>query len=221
MTNSLDGERWQTFRAEVIELDGGVCRRCRSGPKDGAVLLVHHLEYIPGRRPWDYLHKQCETLCKGCHAAEHGKIPPKTGWEYLGDDDLGDLCGTCEYCGNEIRYVFYVHHPDWVTLGVGTDCCDRLTGAEYASDHRDLAKRKDRFVSSPRWKENKGMLSIQQKQLAIEIRPSSLGFRIFMKGKGGKKTFTTIDEAKGRVFEVIESGEVEKYFQKHNKNKKT
>lgn len=92
-------------------------------------------------------------------------------------------------------------------------------GTEHASDQRDQVKRKDRFVSSPRWKENRGVLSIQQKRIAIEIHPSSPGFRISMNGQGGRKSFTTIDEAKGYVFEVIENGEVEKYFQKHNKKK--
>lgn len=214
MTTSVDVARWRDFRAQVIELDGGVCRRCGRGPKDDVVLQVHHLEYITGRKPWEYQYAQCETLCKGCHAAEHGKIPPRSGWVFLGSDDLGDLTGTCEYCGNEIRYVYYVHHAKWDQLGVGTVCCDNLTGTEQASDHRELLKRKDRFVASPRWSINQGVHSIRQKLMAIEIRPVAGAFRICINGRVGKKTFASADEAKRFVFDVIESGKAEAYLQK-------
>jgi len=91
---------WDIFRKEVIELDGGACVECKRTVKDEVVLQVHHKEYIKGKLPWEYPYNSCETLCKGCHAAKHGIIPPKSGWEYAGSHDLEELIGKCELCGS-------------------------------------------------------------------------------------------------------------------------
>ena len=213
-------ERWNKFRVEIIELDGGVCARCGRGPEDGAALQVHHKEYIQGRFPWDYPYRLCETLCKGCHAAEHGKIPPQTGWTYLGEEDLGDLIGTCDYCGNSIRYSFAICHEHWEPIEVGTVCCDNLTGTELASNHMEsihrFDQRKSRFVSSPRWKNQHNVQSITQKHINIEIRAMSDGFRIFMNSYKGKKVFPTPEAAKAAVFEVIDNGQAERFLREHS-----
>src|SRR5712664_728131 len=71
---------WRAFRTEVIRLHDGVCNRCQRGPDDGVTLQVHHNIYLPKRLPWQYPHESCEALCKGCHAQEHGKIMPQSGW---------------------------------------------------------------------------------------------------------------------------------------------
>ncbi|MCX7257277.1 MAG: hypothetical protein NTZ64_11205 [Polaromonas sp.] len=118
---------WKIFRNEVIRLDGGACSNCGKTASDGAILQVHHKQYFSGRSPWDYPYNLCETLCKGCHAAEHGLIPPKFGWEHVGWDDLGELNGICECCGTSIRYIFLVQHPKWNPMEVGEICCDNLT----------------------------------------------------------------------------------------------
>ena len=210
--------RWELFREEVIELDGGRCVRCGKDRQMGAILQVHHKQYIKGRKPWEYSYSDCETLCKGCHAGEHGLIPPKTGWEYLGEEDLGGLEGTCEYCGTDIRYVFYISHPKWPSLGVGTVCCDNLTETQLASNHmesvRRFATRKERFVVSPRWKRSNGRVDIQQKGLVIGIDVAGSTYRIWVNGQPGKKRFKTIDQAKEQVFEVIENGKAEAYLRK-------
>lgn len=213
---STQRERWNKFRIEVIELDGGVCVRCGRGPNDGAVLQVHHKKYINGKLPWDYPYKLCETLCKGCHAAEHGKIPPKTGWIYLSEDDLGDLSGACEYCGNGIRYSFLISHENWEPMEVGTVCCDNLTGTQLASNHMEsiqrFDRRRSRFVSSLRWKEQRKIFSISQKGIGVELRLSPEGFHIYMDGYKGKKVFATVEPAKAAVFDVIENGQAERFL---------
>src|SRR5262249_24370175 len=111
-------KEWKLFREEVIHLDGGVCVRCSRGVADGELLHVHHKFYAPGRKPWEYPYEACETLCRSCHAQEHGIIPPKDGRELVGDYDLGDLSGSCDYCRTEIRYVFVIQHCKWITLEV-------------------------------------------------------------------------------------------------------
>src|ERR1700709_1007284 len=92
---------WLKFRAEIIKLDDGKCVRCGRARTEGVVLQVHHKSYAPGRRPWEYPHAECETLCKGCHAEEHGKIMPQSDWELVASDDLGGLNGNCELCETE------------------------------------------------------------------------------------------------------------------------
>src|SRR5947199_154358 len=105
------GEKWEAFREQILDLDGFACRRCGKRQADGAVLQVHHTIYFPGRMPWDYPPSSCETLCKGCHAEQHGIIKPQTGWELLGWDDAGDLCEHCENCGTEIRVDIHEISP--------------------------------------------------------------------------------------------------------------
>jgi len=102
---------WKEFRQSIIESDGHKCSICGANG-DGVVLQVHHKKYISGRLPWDYASKDCMTLCRSCHASEHGIIRPKFNWQYLGDEDLGDLIGNCERCGTDIRYAFYVYHEN-------------------------------------------------------------------------------------------------------------
>jgi len=95
---------WRTFREELLRLHDGVCGRCYRGQPEGVVLQVHHKIYIRGRLPWEYPPEACEVLCKGCHAEEHGRIMPQSGWEHFGDyDDLGAPDGECELCGTAIR----------------------------------------------------------------------------------------------------------------------
>lgn len=111
MPNPYSNVQWIEFRNEMIELDGGVCKRCGRGIGDGVVLQVHHKAYRKGALPWEYSYSDCETLCKGCHGQEHGKVRPSFGWELLGTDDLGELSGVCEFCSTEIRYVFLFSIP--------------------------------------------------------------------------------------------------------------
>ncbi len=191
---------WQRFRKEVIELDGGICVRCRRGPLEGAVLQVHHKEYLPGKLPWEYPYELCETLCKGCHAEEHGIIRPFTGWECFGHDDLGEPTGECEVCGNAIRHVFFVQHAKWPSLEVGETCCDHLTETTEASDHMDSVRRfetrRQRFIQSSRWThEPDGSLVIYQKGFDLNVVPCPPGFRLIVNSWKGKRQFSSIDEA--------------------------
>ncbi|MBN2607207.1 MAG: hypothetical protein JXR47_07710 [Thiotrichales bacterium] len=212
---------WKTFRNEVIELDGGQCVRCQKTAEEGAVLQVHHKRYIRGKFPWEYPFELCETLCKGCHAAEHGKIPPKTGWEYAGSDDLGDLIGTCEYCGSPLRYIFYISHEKWPTLEVGTVCCDNLTGTETASTQRRQKDREINFLNSSRWKvtqtkdqndQNINSFKIKLKGNNICITQISFGkFQLTINNTEGK-VYSSLNKAKIKAFHFIDSGDAEKYF---------
>lgn len=203
---------WLRFREDVIKLDGGRCVQCLRSRADDVVLQVHHKRYVAGRKPWEYAYDECETLCRGCHGAEHGKVMPRRGWECIGHDDLGDLIGECELCGTGLRYLYLIQHPNWPAMEVGTDCCDNLTDTAEASEHLDAykkrAERVKRFVSSPRWKTRpSGDLAIKQGGIAVAVRRAGSAFRIVMEGVTGKVEYATLIDAKMRVFESIDSGE--------------
>jgi len=200
---------WASFRREVIAFAGGTCSGCGRSPAEGAVLQVHHREYIAGRKAWQYPHSLCDVVCRGCHAAEHGLIPPTHGWEHVGWDDLGGLDGACDYCGTEIRYVFFVQHPKWVAMEVGEVCCDNLTSTPVATDflkaRKARAHRLDTFLSSTRWTEHPiGNFRIDHKGACLWISPAGGGFKLCVNTKLGQVVFPTAREAKIKAFEVIE-----------------
>ena len=216
--NPYSSKEWKAFRSHVLLLDNYRCVTCGRGAADGAILHVHHKEYVAGRLPWQYALEQCETLCAGCHAAEHGIIPPKVGWEFAGQDDLGSVCGNCELCGTDIRHVFLVHHPNWVSLEVGEICCDNLTDTNIASNFMESTRRynarKKRFVESIRWRRLCDAHDyIVQKDIVVEVRRDGAGFHIRMNGKNGKQTYETALEARIRVFDVLESDEHATFIQ--------
>jgi len=206
---------WQEFRREVIELDGGVCSQCHRAEPD-VVLQVHHRRYIPGRLPWQYDYQDCETLCKGCHAAEHGKIPPKTGWRYLGYEDLGEVSSNCELCGSNFRYQFYVYHRDWGSMQVGSLCCNALTGSELASEQIDsqnkLDDRKLRFINSKRWIEISGRSIIRQQGIRVEITETDGYYHIQLDKSQGRESFESLESAKAHVFNIIENGSAQMFL---------
>lgn len=203
---------WIAFRTRVIQLDGGRCVRCFRGRSDGVILQVHHRQYVSGRLPWEYPISDCETLCKGCHAEEHRHVMPQTGWHLVGSDDLGDLSGECELCGTYLRYTFAVIHPTWGSMMVGTNCCDKLTATDDASQHMDwFTKRRDRlarFVESNRWKKrNENVTVLQEADAAYRIEPHGPAFRIAVNGQLGLREYSSVLEARKHLFGIRESGE--------------
>jgi hypothetical protein len=204
---------WIKFRDEVIRLDNDKCTRCLRSRSDGVVLQVHHKVYERGKKPWEYAYVDCETLCKGCHAQDHGKVMPQSGWEVVGYDDLGELSEYCELCGTELRHVYLVDHLRWRPMTVGTDCCDKLTTTNEASDFARTNQRRKRFVTSPRWQAlPSGDFAISQKGVSVRVSLDDGKYCISMNGMTGKPKYADLLSAKIRVFNFIESGEAQKFF---------
>ena len=217
MKNLYKRPEWITFRDEMIEREGGKCSRCGYGITAGAILQVHHKQYIPDRKPWEYNYNECETLCKGCHASEHDKIMPKTGWEFSSSEDLGDLSGVCDYCNTDLRYLCIIYHKKWGFIGVGETCCDNLTETNLATQQVSKMKKKEKrlsnFIKSSRWTIVNGNSSIKQKGYKIMVKFENNKFRLVINGDDGKKTeFETLDQAKRHLFEIIENGRLDKYW---------
>ena len=217
--NEYRSADWHQFRQEVLRLDGYACTRCGRQRKDGVRLHVHHKRYLAGHKPWEYAHDQCDTLCSGCHAAEHGIVPPRFGWTFVGYDDLGDLLGDCENCGTPIRHSFLIEHDKWGVMEVGTDCCDNLTSTQAASDHVEslvrYQQRRKTFVSSPRWHvQYAGVQCIKQNGIFIELVKHEGAYRIRVYGHLGKKVFPSELAAKAGAFDLVESGVIDEWLTK-------
>ncbi len=221
MSKPYRNKKWLNFRQEVIDLDGNCCSVCHRLESDGVILQVHHKHYVEGKSPWEYSYGDCETLCKGCHAREHGLIPPSSGWRLVCEEDLGELNTSCELCGTSLRYVFTVHHRHWEPLNVGTNCCDHLTGTKIASEHMNSKNRYEerlkRFQESSRWKQSGRRLRIHQKDIYADIVTIENGFVVYMNGVRGKKIYQAIDEAKIKIFQTIEDGTAQKCLISRNK----
>lgn len=221
---SYRSEDWAKFRSEVIKLDDSRCTRCGKGKEDGIVLHVHHKRYHPGRDPWDYTYNECETLCSGCHAAEHGIIAPKFGWEHIGYEDLGDLIGNCEYCGTSIRHVFLVQHEKWMVMEVGEICCNNLTCTMAAGEHMDsirrFSERQKRFLSSTKWITEGKIHKIPHNKIHLEVIQEDSKFRLRMNAIEGKITFDSLTDAKMKAFELMESDKVREFLKKRQASPK-
>lgn len=208
---------WEQLREQTIQADGHACARCRKSASDEAVLQVHHKLYIPGRAYWDHPLDMLETLCKGCHAKEHGIISPDSGWTLAWEEDLGGRVGTCDYCGTTLRYIFRIEHPAWPAQEVGQDCCDLLTQTEDASEcmkeFRLRNDRRKRFVSWEGWStDDNGALINQLDWYRVQVAKYDEGWRVFLNGKRARSIHPTSDSAKGAAFDFIESGKARDWF---------
>lgn len=53
-----------------MQRDDFTCTNCGSNIKE---LQIHHLDYEPGKEPWEYPKEFLSTLCSECHAKEKGR----------------------------------------------------------------------------------------------------------------------------------------------------
>jgi hypothetical protein len=80
---------------------------------------------------------------------------------------------------------------------------------------RRYEDRRKRFVGSSRWALNhRNNYQIKQKSFYIEIIRDKEEFKIRINRKTGRMSFPSLLEAKIKIFDVIESGDLESYFSK-------
>jgi hypothetical protein len=212
---------WKEFRDTVIEMDGYKCVDCGRS-KSQVTLQVHHKTYVSGLKIWEHPPEECVTLCKGCHARRHNIIQPAFGWEYIDEEDLGDLIGTCENrgCSKSIRFCFTIFHKDWGTLEVGTNCCDYLTDSKAASNFKEsklrFESRQNRFLTSKKWTYENGIYKLIQKPFVIEILEVNNNFYLRINNKKSKIPHDSLVKAKTIVFENIQNGKIRDYFKEKN-----
>jgi hypothetical protein len=202
-------EDWRKFAERILQRDQYKCLQCGRGSSE-VILQVHHEFYAAGKAPWEYALSDCRTLCKGCHAKEHGLIEPDRGWTLVSIDDLGRLDGTCERkkCGHEIRYEHLTYHPKWGYMVVGSTCIehlrreDRLLSGDVVRAYRNISN----FIHSSDWAQGitkKGRYFIYSTHSHHEIRiygkEYSHSFQLALKEKGVRKhTFGRVFKVKGK-----------------------
>lgn len=67
-TDQLRMPRWQQRRLRIFERDGFACAQCGNTESE---LQVHHKDYFPGVKAWEYPDNDLTTLCKKCHSKEN------------------------------------------------------------------------------------------------------------------------------------------------------
>lgn len=228
--------QWSELRKKIFARDSYKCTHCGRQLKDKD-LQVHHLTYLDGKEAWDYPKELLTTYCKRCHAEEHGKIMPSSGWEYFGFDDLGDLIGECEKCHASIRYEHYIFHPKWGELTVGAQCADTLTNTDEASrierERKSYARRMKNFIKSKKWKpqDDSGtiekiiygsyMIAIIEKNNFYKVLVAFLCSKKKREWKPlhvGKMKFSSSVDAKAHVFKIINDHTLENYIERHYPN---
>lgn len=149
---------------------------------------------------------------------------PQSGWTLVSSDDLGELCGNCELCDEDLRYVYLISHPTWGFMAVGTDCCDRLTETEEANailaETKKRNQRRKNFLSSKKWKScESGNISIRKSGRLICIALLNGHYRITMGDAEGKIEYETQLDAQVRAFEFFDSGDYLEFFAKRREAK--
>ncbi|GAB4036699.1 HNH endonuclease [Spirosoma jeollabukense] len=189
--------KWHEFSKQVKYRDDFKCLKCHRNELE-TTLQVHHKHYIPKRLPWEYALSDCITLCKGCHAREHKKIEPATGWVLISVDDLGGLNGTCERsgCGNELRFEHLIYHPNWGYMSVGSSCVENLTQEDrnLSVEILKIYKRISDFINKMIWeggitRNGKDYIFTHYKQHTLRIygKENDFAFQIGLKLKEKKK----------------------------------
>lgn len=67
----LERREWKAKRARILARDGHKCTKCGKKESADQYLQVHHLHYIYGQDPWEYMDSELTTLCPDCHDAIH------------------------------------------------------------------------------------------------------------------------------------------------------
>jgi hypothetical protein len=190
-------EEWSKFSKSVKSRDDYKCLQCGRSNNE-VVLQVHHNVYVEGKAPWEYILSDCLTLCKGCHAREHGLIEPVNGWTLLSIHDLGSPVGRCERigCNRQIRFEHFTYHPDWGYQTVGIKCVEHLTRADRAisEDFIKLYERISDFMKKSVWESGRTergkpfIEAVYKRSHKIRIYgyASNVSFQIALKVKGKK-----------------------------------
>lgn len=203
-------EEWKEFRKNILEIDDYTCSKCHTCYKDKPYLLhVHHRKYELGKKTWEYNLEDVTTYCRYCHAAEHGYVFDKTGWTYVGVDDLGNLEAKCENCDSPIRYQHTIFHPKYGCWYVGKECAERLTSRGEASAAENREKRRNHSLN--KWKdiEGSGESTSRIGKYKIKIEQIIDEYYLSIDNYRMELPFRTLIDAKLYAFDIVEDGAVD------------
>lgn len=65
---------WQKRRLQLLERDKWKCQN-HDCTGESQQLEIHHIDYIPGQKIWEYPDDMLLTLCSKCHSKEQERDP--------------------------------------------------------------------------------------------------------------------------------------------------
>lgn len=201
-----DRVEWYKYREECFKNNGRACEKCGKGPTDRS-LHIHHPHYHSNHKPWQYDPRFCVVLCAYCHAEEHGKVKPKSGWSLIHSDwDEGSSSGEtlCAECNKSIEWHNDMWHPQWGIITVGYGCAEKLG---VPNVYR--FKRLNTFLYSPRWRiDSPDEITYRHGEKNVSILQTESGkFFLKINGKIGRLDYDTIDLAKRGAYDYYEEKE--------------
>ena len=145
---------------------------------------------------------------------------PKDGWIYDDEYDTEEYGSEqCELCGNDLRYVHTLHHPNWGMIMVGCDCADSLLSRGKADEQRKERTSRIRkyktFMESPKWKKRKNGYFYVKDNYKFIIWENEKGYQFCMeelewseygnsyRNSGISEYYKTMREAKERAFNIL------------------
>ncbi len=141
---------------------------------------------------------------------------PKSGWEIVDVEDLGDVDAVCQMCEvKEIRYVHTMEHPDGHRLGAGCVCAGKMEGSPDAPVRRErsLRNREKRLANwmSHTWKVHpSGTLTRKKNGCRCVLIPKSGGLWAgLVEYPNGRERWAkqrrSLADQKRRMFLVVDS----------------
>lgn len=109
---------------------------------------------------------------------------PHKGWTCINTEDLGEPSMRCEMCEqSEIRYVQYMHHPNYATaLACGIVCAGHMEESLVRAERREkrmvsAARRRIQFPKLKGWYLNRsGNWQIKLRRCRVTIFQKSTGW---------------------------------------------
>ncbi len=65
--SQLETKQWKDFRKLIFSQRGKRCEMCGATTN----IQIHHLQYITGRKAWEYTPNDVMVLCRDCHKKIH------------------------------------------------------------------------------------------------------------------------------------------------------
>ena len=66
--DQLKSKKWKNLSEQLKEKANWQCEKCQSVDQP---LVVHHLNYVKGRKAWQYHESLLQVLCDECHEDSH------------------------------------------------------------------------------------------------------------------------------------------------------
>lgn len=179
------------------------------------MLRIHPAHADLGVKPWERDAADCVVLCIACRPRANSSTAADSEWIHVGYEDLGAVAARCECCSARLRHLFLVHHPEWGTMEVGPDCCDRLTATGAAKNEVKLRQKTKRLSATMSWNRYpNGEAWIYYKDKPIALTQVGYSYRLIIDGQRGSRVYPAPADAENAVYRLIASGDFKRRFLK-------